>query len=83
MSDPGYILYCLEYKAPSEAERCIEEHIRTCGGSWLKKGKRKLGTYHSPLTPEQERELDRKLAEIERAFFPNGVKRRSKNGRKI
>lgn len=76
MSDPGYILYCLEYKAPSEAERCIEEHARTCGGSWLKKGKRKLGVYHSPLPPEQERELDRKLVEIERTFFPNGVPQR-------
>lgn len=76
MSDPGYILYCLKYKAPSEAERCIEEHARTCGGSWLKKGKRKLGVYHSPLPPEQERELDRKLVEIERAFFPNGVPQR-------
>lgn len=65
MSDGGYILYCEMYKSPSAAQEAIEDHVRrTGGGCW--------GWGVPTKTQKRDPGLDRKLKEIERAFYPNG-----------
>lgn len=65
MSDGGYMLYCELYKSPSAAQEAIEDHVRRSGGGCWGWG--------VPTKPQKrDPELDRKLQEIERAFYPNG-----------